>query len=112
MLQESNTAVVARGEHWRGEATTEPYETAWAREAIFFLRALKVEGDLGGVKAKVQISADGFHWADEGSSLALPATPGEVVFCRISHFGGFLRLAVTVPDGAHIQVVAALNLKA
>ena len=112
MLRESYTAVVARGEHWRGEAATEPYETAWASEAIFFLRALKVEGDLSGVRAKVQISADGFHWADEGNDLTVPQTPGDVSFCRISHFGGYLRLVTTLPEGAQVQVVASLNLKA
>ena len=112
MLRESYTAVVARGEHWRGEAATEPYEAAWANEAIFFLRALKVEGDLSGVRAKVQISADGLHWVDEGNSLTVPPTPGEVSFCRVSHFGGYLRLAAALPDGVHVQVVASLNLKA
>lgn len=112
MLRESYTAVVARGEHWQGEAATEPYESAWASEAIFFVRALKVEGDLRGARAKVQISADGIHWVDEGSSLTMPTTPGEVTFCRISHFGGFLRLVVALPEGAHLQVVASLNLKA
>lgn len=112
MLRESYTAVVARGEHWRGAAATEPYEAAWASEAIFFLRALAVEGDLAGTHARVQISADGIHWADEGASLALPAAPDEVTFCRISHFGGYLRLATTLPPGAHCQVVASLNLKA
>ncbi len=112
MLRESYTAVVARGEHWRGEAATEPYEAAWASEAIFFLRALKTEGDLSGLRATVQISADGIHWADEGTGLALPQSVGEVTFCRVSHFGGFLRLVTALPDGAHIQVVASLNLKA
>ncbi len=112
MLQESHTAVVARGQHWRGEVATEPYEAAWAKEAIFFLRALKVEGSLQGARANIQISADGIHWSDEGSSLAVPTTPGEVTFCRISHFGGFLRLVAALPEGARIQVVASLNLKA
>ena len=112
MLQESHTAVVARGEHWRGEAATEPFEAAWAKEAIFFLRALKVEGNLRGTRAKIQISADGIHWADEGGSLPMPTQPGKVTFARISHFGGFLRLTAALPEGAHIQIVASLNLKA
>ncbi len=112
MLRESYTAVVARGEHWRGEAATEPYEAAWAGEAIFFLRALKVEGVLRGARARVQISADGIHWVEEGSSLTVPQTPGEVTFCRVSHFGGFLRLVAALPEGARVQVVASLNLKA
>jgi len=112
MLQESHTAVVARGAHWCGEATTEPYEAAWAKEAIFFLRALKVDGELEGIRAKIQISADGIHWADEGGSLPMPTQPGKVTFARISHFGGFLRLTATLPEGTNIQIVVSLNLKA
>ena len=112
MLPEGYTAVVARGEHWRGEVTTEPYETAWAKEAIFFLRALKIEGDVQGIMAKVQISADGLHWADEGSTVELPAAVDRVTFVRLKHFGGFLRLSVSVPNGSSVQIVASLNLKA
>ncbi len=112
MLRESYTAVVARGEHWLGQAATEPYEAAWASEAIFFLRALKTDGDLTDARAHVQISADGIHWVDEGTDLAMPQAPGDVTFCRISHFGGYLRLATALPEGAHVQVVASLNLKA
>ncbi|MHA1564672.1 MAG: hypothetical protein ACTSX7_05105, partial [Alphaproteobacteria bacterium] len=79
---------------------------------IFFLRALKVEGNLQDTRANIQISADGIHWVDEGSSLAMPTQPGEVTFVRIGHFGGFLRLTASLPEGAEIQIVASLNLKA
>ena len=112
MLRESYTAVVAKGESWRGNSATEPYEAAWASEAIFFLRALSVEGDLAGTRARVQISADGMHWADEGTDALLPAKPGEVTFCRILHFGGYLRLAASLPPGTCCRIVASLNLKA
>ena len=112
MVNQSHTAVVARGEHWRGETASEPYEAAWAREAIFFLRLLKLDGDLGGVCGRVQISADGTHWADEGTTLAFPSEVGTVAFCRVAHFGGFLRLAVTIPEAVSCQVVLTLVLKA
>ena len=112
MLRESYTAVVARGEHWQGNSTTEPYETAWASEVIFFLRALAVEGDLSGVRARVQISADGMHWTDEGTEVSLPARQGQVTFCRIRHFGGYLRLAADLLPGTRCQVIVSLNLKA
>ena len=112
MLRESYTAVVARGEHWRGASTTEPYEASWASEAIFFLRALAVDGDLSAVRARVQISADGMHWADEGTEVAMPAKREQVTFCRIRHFGGYLRLAAELPPGTTCKVVASLNLKA
>lgn len=111
MVNQSHTAVVARGEHWQGEAASEPYEAAWAREAIFFLRLLKRDGDLGGTMGRVQISADGLHWADEGTTLAFPGEIGAVAFCRVAHFGGFLRLAATIPEAASCQVVLSLVLK-
>jgi hypothetical protein len=112
MIRESYTAVVARGDRWSGEFATEPHEAAWASEAIFFLRGLEISGDLAGAAARVQISADGLHWADEGSSVMLPKRIGEVRFCRIGHFGGWLRLAGSLPAGAMVQIVASLTLKA
>ena len=112
MLRESYTAVVARDEHWQGDAATEPYETAWAGEAIFFLRALAVEGDLAGVEARVQISADGIHWAEEGTLVPLPGATGTVTFCRVRHFGGWLRLAAELPAGCSARMLVSLSLKA
>ena len=39
-LRRSYTAVVERNALWQGDFATEPYEAAWASEAIFFVRAL------------------------------------------------------------------------
>ena len=129
MMRESHTAVLAAGQYWRGKVSTEPYEAAWAREAIFFLRALKVSGnlrerlhtpgsrpspehELRKIRARVQISADGMHWVNEGTEVALPGTAGEVTFCRVRHFGGYLRLVASVPASIDYQIVVSLNLKA
>jgi len=112
MVHRSHTAVVARGEHWRGEAASEPYEAAWAREAIFFLRLLKLDGDIDGVSGRVQISADGIHWADDGTTVEFPTEIDTVAFCRVAHFGGFLRLVATIPEATSCQVVLSLVLKA
>ena len=38
------TAALERHREYVGEFQTEPYETAWASEAIFFLRVEKIEG--------------------------------------------------------------------
>ena len=111
-LRESHTAILSLGEDWKGKVATEPYETAWASEAIFFLRALRVQGEVNGVRAAVQISPDGLHWADEGTTLALPARVGEMTFCRVRHFGTYLRLRAELPSGAVCQLVATLSLKA
>lgn len=111
MLPENLTAVIARNETWTGEATTEPYEAGWAREAIFFVRALKPpKGELP--RARIEISADGMHWAFEGSMFDLPAAENAVTFQRLAHFGNFVRVAVSLPKGSQITVLITLHMKA
>ena len=92
-LRRSYTAIVERNVLWSGDFATEPYEAAWASEAIFFVRAhwMLSAGFEG--SARVQISADGFNWADEGSVFDLPAEKDAVTFCKVCHFGGWLRLS-------------------
>lgn len=109
-MQESHTAVIERNVTWQGLFTTEPYETAWASEAIFFVRALAAEKLSPAISARVQISPDGMHWCDEGSTLLLPTSEG-VVFGRVRHFGGWLRLVGEVPAGASVTVMVYLVLK-
>jgi hypothetical protein len=111
MIRRSFTAVVARNEPWTGEVATEPYECAWAGEAIFFVRALDAKGALRAAKARVQISPDGIHWVDEGTVVPLPAVQGDLRFGRVRHFGGFLRLVATVPRRAAVKVLVTLALK-
>ena len=47
---------------------THPYEVGWADEVIFFVYIEDVVGS-GTFDAKVQISHDGIHWADEGTAF-------------------------------------------
>jgi hypothetical protein len=111
MLPENLTAVVARNESWTGASATEPYEAGWAREVIAFVRALKApNGPLP--KARIEISADGIHWVAEGTEFPLPAAKDAVTFARVSHFGNFLRVTATVPEGSEIVVLVTLHLKA
>lgn len=111
MLPENLTAVVARNETWTGESATEPYEAGWAKEAIVFVRALKApKGKLP--RARIEISADGMHWAPEGSSFELPATQDAVTFQRLAHFGNFLRVCASLPEGGEIVVLVTYHLKA
>jgi len=111
MTRQSYTAVVERNCVWEGRFETEPYEAAWAAEAIFFVRALESAGELGDVRASVQISPDGMHWCDEGTLIELPATAEAMAFGRVHHFGGWLRLAGRVPAEAQIKVIVYLALK-
>ena len=111
MMRRSFTAVIARNENWTGEVATEPYECAWAGEAIFFIRALDARGTLRAAKARVQISPDGIHWVDEGTSVAMPAKVGQLTYCRVTHFGGYLRILAKIPPRASIKVLVSLSLK-
>ncbi|MCY3780473.1 MAG: hypothetical protein OXG78_09215 [Chloroflexi bacterium] len=109
-LRRSYTAIVERNILWQGDFASEPYEAAWASEAIFFVRALDVSPVFAGM-ANVQISADGIHWVDEGASFHLPTEPDAVAFCKVSHFGGFLRINGTLAPDERIKVLVSLVLK-
>lgn len=111
MIRQSYTAVVERNQTWTGIFATEPYEAAWAGEAIFFVRALAAAGMPSDVQARVQISPDGIRWCDEGSAILLPAETERLTFTKVTHFGGWLRLVGTLPDGASLTVIVALSLK-
>jgi hypothetical protein len=107
----SYTAVIERNAVWSGDFASEPYECAWASEAIFFVRALAVSGNVEPIEARIQISPDGLYWCDEGTAFELPTAADAVSFGRVSHFGGWLRIAGTVPQGAQITVIVYLTLK-
>ena len=110
-MRNAYTAVIARGEIWKDSVQTEPYEAAWAGEAVFFVRVLEASG-VGSAVAQVQISPDGLHWVDEGAQMQIAAQADTLSFARVSNFGGWLRLSVTVPPQVGIKVVATLALKA
>lgn len=110
MPRQSYTAIVARNETWVHEVATEPYEVAWASEAIIFIRALETIGSLEGTVARVQISPDGIHWCDEGTTIPLPTRSG-LTFGRVTHFGGWLRLVASLPPFASCKVIVVISLK-
>lgn len=110
-MRESHTAVVERNVTWTGRFEIEPYETAWAAEAIYFVRCLDAVRLPEGLVARVQISPDGMYWADEGTELLIPNERDEVTFCKIRHFGGWLRAVGELPEGSSVTVIAYLMLK-
>ena len=116
-MRQSHTAVVERNQCWEGDFATEPYEAGWSHEAIFFVRLLRAEAanssSLITVELQVQISPDGIHWCDEGSRLNFVAHHAldKPSFVRVSHYGGWLRLAGTVKDG-RVWALVHLALKA
>lgn len=110
-MRQSHTAIVERNITWQGTFETEPYEAAWASEAIFFVRTLDVDGALDGVDVRVQISPDGMRWCDEGTVVSLSEQVDGVTFAKVSHFGTFMRLAGELPEGVTVTVIVALSLK-
>jgi hypothetical protein len=127
-VRKSYTAVVERAHPWREDFVTEPYEAGWASEALFFVRLLETPDapdapDAPGhqdapptesagvtVRARVQLSPDGMHWVDEGSTL--PELSQGTAFVRVRAFGNWLRLAGTIsPPGRPVQAIVYLALK-
>jgi hypothetical protein len=111
MLPENITAVIARNERWTGHAATEPYEAGWAREAVFFVRALKQPVGSAPI-AWVELSPDGMHWVHEGTEFRMPSERDGVVMARLTRFGNWLRIATRFEDGAECTVLVTLHLKA
>lgn len=111
MLPENITAIVSRNERWSGEAASEPYEAGWAREAIFFVRALKQPVGPP-AKAWIEISPDGMHWLREGTEFAMPGARNGMAMARLTQFGNWLRIAARFEDGAECTVLVTLHLKA
>ncbi len=109
MIRQNYTAVVERNSTFSDEFASEPYECGWASEAIFFIRKLEASGAVAGATVRVQISPDGMRWCDEGTTLRV--TDAEVDFVRVKHFGNWLRLAGTLPEGAALRAIIALSLK-
>jgi hypothetical protein len=111
MLPENITAIVARNERWSREAASEPYEAGWAREAVFFVRALK-EPVGSAPMARVEISPDGMRWLPEGTEFRMPDRRDGMAMARLTHFGNWLRIAARFDDGAECSVLVTLHLKA
>jgi len=111
MINTSYNAIVERNTVWKDSFATEPYECGWAKEAIFFVRALSSAASVGSAAiARIQISPDGIRWIDEGSSFTLPQIEDQTSFCRVSHFGNWLRI-VGDTAGVDLKVLVTLSLK-
>jgi hypothetical protein len=111
MLPENITAVVARNERWTGDAASEPYEAGWAREAVFFIRALKQP--VGASPAAwIEMSADGMHWVREGTEFQMPSQVDAIAVARLTRFGNWLRVATQFEQGAECTVLVTIHLKA
>jgi hypothetical protein len=89
-MRDFHTSVVELRQPFEATVASAPYECGWADEAIFFVTVEDEDADFDQLALRVQISADGMHWIDEGTTAGL-AGPG-LTACRVSHFGGWLRV--------------------
>jgi hypothetical protein len=105
-MRQFHTSVVVRRQVLTSDFQTPPYESAWAQEAVYFIRLENVRGQDTCLNAAVQISPDGLHWVDEGTAFA-PMTADGLYFVRVRHFGGWLRLNCTL-SGADPSVEALI----
>ncbi|MFT4028734.1 MAG: hypothetical protein QM675_02570 [Protaetiibacter sp.] len=108
-MNESLTVVIERNADFASEFLTEPYETAWAREACWFL-VLDEQPDPGvTITVTTEISPDGLNWCAQDRALTLPA--GERVTSWANRdFGGWLRIRGVV--GGSVRGSLYLALKA
>jgi hypothetical protein len=110
-MRQFYTAIVERQRDFVDRFETHPFEAGWAREAIFFLRVEDVGGEAARLNAHVQISADGVRWMDEGTNFEPIVHAGDY-FVRVSHFGGWLRLAGEITgSSARFKLTVQLVLK-
>lgn len=101
------TSVIELRQEFGSAIATHPYECGWADEAIFFVELHDAEEGTV-LTLRVQLSADGIRWLDEGTVLETR----DSTFARITHFGGFVRLAgsATARDGQVTPVTVSVRL--
>jgi hypothetical protein len=112
-MRQFHTAVVERQRFFAEYFETHPYEAGWASEAIFFVRVEQIESQSGSGQLcpRVQISADGVNWIDEGTQMDPISAEGNY-FVRVSHFGGWLRLIGPIEgSAARFKLTVQLVLK-
>ena len=81
-----------------GSFCTNPYEAGWADEAIFFILVEKQLGEPV-MTARVQLSQDGVHFTDDGSSPVTISGIGQHFIKVQPNFGNYLRLAIKIEGG-------------
>lgn len=91
-----------------GDYTSAPLETAWASEAMFFVRIEHLRGKSVFFNARAQISVNGVDWIDEGTAFAPMSANGQYVI-RLKHFGGWLRITGRL-DGEDASAFVTTNL--
>ena len=115
MTRKSFTAVIERNAKLSENFETEPYESAWAGEARWFIRITELTGDGAEIRITPQVSPDGLFWCDEGTHIPTITEAGLYSF-SLRDFGHWLRLSGEVTgtagkEPAEARVIIYLALK-
>lgn len=109
MMINSQTAVLEKNTVLSGEFATDPFETAWAKEARWFFQVIDAsEGAM--VSFTTQVSPDGLHWIDIDDSVVTVDGQNLVTWTN-KEFGHWLRISGRVSEGANVKVRVYLALK-
>ncbi len=108
MLRRFHTAVLEKNETYTADFETEPYETAWASEALWFVRVLDLAGSGARLVAQPQMSPDGLFWCDMQQAPLEISAPG-LHALALREFGGWLRLRCQL-QGANPKVKLLIYL--
>jgi hypothetical protein len=109
-MKNSYTAVIERAQPVVREHVTEPYEAAWADEALIFVKARVGLSNGVIMNAQVQISPDGIDWVDLPGKAA-NVRELEMAAIPVRDFGGWLRVALTADQDDPVRVSVYLALK-
>lgn len=110
-LPRCHTAVLEKNETYTSSFETEPYETGWAREALWFVRVLDRRGSDVRLRVHAQISPDGLIWCDKGDP-PLEISGEGLGPLPLRDFGNWLRLRVELEgEDPSVKVLVYLVLK-
>ncbi|OON35666.1 hypothetical protein BTJ39_22135 [Izhakiella australiensis] len=103
-MKEFYTSVIEMRQPIDGIFSSEPYECGWADEALFFLTVHSEQADFTRILVRPKISPDGIHWLDAPGDVVSVQGPGLTAIAQ-SHFGGWLRLELTLEGAAQTAMI-------
>lgn len=110
MLKRSFTAVIERNVTVQGRLETEPYETAWAGEARWFVHVLAGDATTE-LQIASEISPDGLTWCPHEAKPAKRIGPG-LITLPLTMLSPWQRLVLTTqPASSPIKVIVYLTLR-
>jgi hypothetical protein len=103
-MRQSQSAVIERGVDLDGVHETEPFETAWAGEARWYVHFLRPAPG-SEVEFRVQISPDGINWIDHEGISPLASEAVGLLSIHVDHFGHWLRLRSERKSGSEVPTL-------